>query len=419
VGSSARSKARSNARSSAGVTDRVATGVRDRVAPTDTDLAIARSRVEETRRRISEGESVSGISQTYHVPVRAVELSLAAPEAPAVPPASGGVEAEVRQRVAEQLAALGAGAGASASTWAMSGHSPEPVESVPTIYQSLDDTLKSLKIDAGPRGYVLRRFSRYEPNDYQSLLEILSSLSLPVGVARAAVDDYRELTEGPRRKRHDSREEDEDVLSRLRRRQMQSMEMRLFEAEVRAAEREARGPTAPTDRASDTPTEQIRDLERRLAAKDRELLEASHRTELAAIEARFDQKLAALSSKRSLADVQLSATEGKAQLQLDSASRAIGMLADEVKSRPRTIHKLAEGISPELARTGAQFVRQQLAVLPENQGELIEPSPEHLREVAAELEGIASDGQSAAAERRPSRLVPGSWLPKASDEPAT
>jgi hypothetical protein len=139
----------------------------------------------------------------------------------------------------------------------------------------------------------------------------------------------------------------------------------------------------------------LRDMERR------------HAEELRGLEGR-------LARHKTQDDIELDGLARSTSLKYDTQSRLLSEGAERVKDAPHLGAKL-ERIADQVIGS-AEFQRRVRAIVAEPgdmEGEVVEPSLEHLKEVAAELEGIASAGQSDTAGRRPGRLIPGEWISQA------
>lgn len=287
-----------------------------------------------------------------------------------------------------------------APSW--SAPSPEPAGSIPSIYSALDESMRSLGIASGPRGYVLRRFQRHEPNDYEKLLDILASLQLPTGVARGVVDDYREAMEPSTRgdrpiaPRGDEGDELTKALRARRSGLARRLEVAEVEAEIGRLEREGRG-LPPGAAAPVTPSVREQQLEERLKTLEASLAEFRVSDAVARATTPLLERIRSIESHqthRTLEDIDVSSAAGKSQLQYQVATQGIAELSDRVKTAPHVLTKLDKVVDMALTSPGFQSrVRETFAAPGDLTGTIVEQSPEEMARAAAQLERVVERGR--------------------------
>ncbi|MBF6555549.1 MAG: hypothetical protein IVW52_05155 [Acidimicrobiales bacterium] len=94
--------------------------------------------------------------------------------------------------------------------------------------------------------------------------------------------------------------------------------------------------------------------------------------------------------------VQLEAERKANEIQNNAKAKAYDVVAARVGEQP-LMTMAREARLPQIA---GEVLKQRVGGAPENQGELVEQSPEHLQRAAAELEGIAGAGQATAGRAR-------------------
>jgi hypothetical protein len=298
-------------------------------------------------------------------------------------------------------------------SWAMAGSGADlSAPPIPSVYDTLDESMRSVGIQSGPRQYVVRRFGRYPADDYQSLLEILSALSLPTGVAKAVVDDYREQSEGPTMRRTTGPAHPETPADRRRREREERRQERLDEldarreaAEVQILERQARGESAPGA---------ISDRERGLMDQLKEAQERTKSLEQAeairqAVRSTFESQVVPLRDEiKSLRESTRAPTPAETDAQSYARAAALQSSAQTalmnegvavLRERPKIGHDIAGVVRnvgvPAVGETAKKWI--QTVATPEERASVgVPPTEAEMALQAAQLEAVESAERIAA-----------------------
>jgi hypothetical protein len=366
-----------------------------RKEPGEEEIKTAVGRIDEARQRILGGESIAEIGKSFHVPSAALERALAVAASPSSappvtpaspPPPPAGV-------TTGRAAALKTG--------------PDPDEPGAAV-----DAISDL-LGGGSTG-----------SEYDRTLKLMQQsevTDLRVAYLKAKLEETQ-LANAERRARLERRAPGDggadrdrsrgDIYDTIKNNRDEELRRQYVEAEIQRIRSggSAGGESEKLRLENDALRSELRD-KRLLDSLDSRLTPLVDR--LRKLEERPD-------GRRTEADVHLDSLARAEALKYDAQGRLVSEGTARLQSAPHLGTKL-EKIADQVIGS-SEFQKRLRTIIAEPsdmEGEVVEPSPEHIMQVARELEGIASDGQSAVAERRPSRLVPGSWLPKAPDEPAT